>query len=167
MCIWHPTSRWVSFLSPDICYGIKMHWFKIIIHDHWQWLIGGAERLIVDAAVELVSHGHNVHVFTAHHNRARCFEETVDGEFLSCLTIFPNVVINEWWCYLINVAQLSRYLSSYCLWGFPTPSYFLPSSCSMCISAMHFCCSLRAAQVVIIWCYTSRSGLCCDPVVET
>ncbi|CAK7327686.1 unnamed protein product [Dovyalis caffra] len=43
--------------------------------------IGGAERLIVDAAVELVSHGHNVHIFTAHHDKNRCFEETVAGTF--------------------------------------------------------------------------------------
>ncbi|GMY13431.1 alpha-1,3/1,6-mannosyltransferase ALG2 [Fagus crenata] len=44
--------------------------------------IGGAERLIVDAAVELASHGHNVHVFTSHHDPARCFEETLAGSFL-------------------------------------------------------------------------------------
>ncbi|KAK3198634.1 hypothetical protein Dsin_022049 [Dipteronia sinensis] len=43
--------------------------------------IGGAERLIVDAAVQLASHGHNVHVFTAHHDKQRCFEETLDGTF--------------------------------------------------------------------------------------
>ncbi|KAI9195580.1 hypothetical protein LWI28_016280 [Acer negundo] len=43
--------------------------------------IGGAERLIVDAAVQLASHGHNVHVFTAHHDKKRCFEETLDGTF--------------------------------------------------------------------------------------
>ncbi|KAL6974854.1 Hexosyltransferase [Sarracenia purpurea var. burkii] len=43
--------------------------------------IGGAERLIVDAAVELASHGHKIHVFTAHHNRGRCFEETLAGTF--------------------------------------------------------------------------------------
>ncbi|GAB2278040.1 hypothetical protein Dimus_012739 [Dionaea muscipula] len=43
--------------------------------------IGGAERLIVDAAVELVSHGHDVHVFTSHHDRIRCFEETLGGAF--------------------------------------------------------------------------------------
>lgn len=42
--------------------------------------VGGAERLIVDAAVELSSHGHNVHIFTAHHDRTRCFEETLAGE---------------------------------------------------------------------------------------
>ncbi|XP_077241060.1 uncharacterized protein LOC143881697 [Tasmannia lanceolata] len=41
--------------------------------------IGGAERLIVDAAVQLASHGHNVHVFTAHHDKNRCFEETLVG----------------------------------------------------------------------------------------
>ncbi|PON31624.1 Glycosyltransferase subfamily 4-like, N-terminal domain containing protein [Parasponia andersonii] len=43
--------------------------------------IGGAERLIVDAAVELASHGHKVRVFTAHHDKNRCFEETVSGSF--------------------------------------------------------------------------------------
>ncbi|VVA95785.1 unnamed protein product [Arabis nemorensis] len=43
--------------------------------------IGGAERLIVDAAVELVSHGHKVHVFTSHHDKSRCFEETLSGIF--------------------------------------------------------------------------------------
>ncbi|GMH05583.1 hypothetical protein Nepgr_007423 [Nepenthes gracilis] len=43
--------------------------------------IGGAERLIVDAAVELASHGHNVHIFTSHHDRSRCFEETLTGAF--------------------------------------------------------------------------------------
>ncbi|XP_065861932.1 uncharacterized mitochondrial protein AtMg00810-like isoform X3 [Euphorbia lathyris] len=41
--------------------------------------IGGAERLIVDAAVELASHGHSVHIFTSHHDKNRCFEETISG----------------------------------------------------------------------------------------
>lgn len=43
--------------------------------------IGGAERLIVDAAVGLASYGHDVHVFTAHHDKRRCFEETLSGVF--------------------------------------------------------------------------------------
>ncbi|KAA3467758.1 alpha-1,3/1,6-mannosyltransferase ALG2 [Gossypium australe] len=50
--------------------------------------IGGAERLIVDAAVELASHGHNVHIFTAHHDKNRCFEETRAG-------IFPVTVYGD------------------------------------------------------------------------
>ncbi|GJP57175.1 hypothetical protein CLOM_g16208 [Closterium sp. NIES-68] len=43
--------------------------------------IGGAERLIVDAAAELASRGHAVHIFTAHHDPTRCFPETIDGTF--------------------------------------------------------------------------------------
>ncbi|KAL9236472.1 hypothetical protein vseg_011139 [Gypsophila vaccaria] len=43
--------------------------------------IGGAERLIVDAAMELTARGHSVHIFTSHHDRSRCFEETLSGGF--------------------------------------------------------------------------------------
>ncbi|XP_021769755.1 alpha-1,3/1,6-mannosyltransferase ALG2-like [Chenopodium quinoa] len=50
--------------------------------------IGGAERLIVDAAMELASHGHNVHIFTSHHDKNRCFEETLSG-------IFPVTVYGD------------------------------------------------------------------------
>lgn len=38
--------------------------------------IGGAERLIVDAAVSLQDLGHQVVIYTAHHEPARSFEET-------------------------------------------------------------------------------------------
>lgn len=41
--------------------------------------LGGAERLVVDAACHLVAHGHRVAVLTAHHDRARAFPPTVDG----------------------------------------------------------------------------------------
>ncbi|PRW55889.1 alpha-1,3 1,6-mannosyltransferase ALG2 [Chlorella sorokiniana] len=43
--------------------------------------LGGAERLIVDAAVELAGHGHTVDGYTAFHDPSRCFVETVDGPF--------------------------------------------------------------------------------------
>ena len=41
--------------------------------------IGGAERLIVDAAVGLQKRGHGVVLYTAHHDAGHCFEETRDG----------------------------------------------------------------------------------------
>ncbi|CAN6176941.1 unnamed protein product [Urochloa humidicola] len=50
--------------------------------------IGGAERLIVDAACQLAAHGHDVHVFTSHHDKNRCFEETVSG-------LFPVIVYGD------------------------------------------------------------------------
>lgn len=41
--------------------------------------IGGAERLVVDAASVLQARGHSVLIVTSHHDRSRCFEETRDG----------------------------------------------------------------------------------------
>jgi alpha-1,3/alpha-1,6-mannosyltransferase len=41
--------------------------------------IGGAERLVVDAATYLQSVGHQVTIFTTHHDPRRCFEETRNG----------------------------------------------------------------------------------------
>ena len=41
--------------------------------------IGGAERLVVDASVALQSRGHQVHMYTAHHDTGHCFRETRDG----------------------------------------------------------------------------------------
>lgn len=38
--------------------------------------IGGAERLVVDAAVALQNKGHVVRMFTAHHDPSHCFPET-------------------------------------------------------------------------------------------
>lgn len=43
--------------------------------------LGGAERLVVDAAVELVRAGHSVDMYTAYYDPNRCFEETKTGGF--------------------------------------------------------------------------------------
>ncbi|OEL37455.1 Alpha-1,3/1,6-mannosyltransferase ALG2 [Dichanthelium oligosanthes] len=49
-------------------------WLKLIV------TLGGAERLTADAACQLAAHGHYVHVFTSHHDKNRCFEETVSDQ---------------------------------------------------------------------------------------
>ena len=41
--------------------------------------IGGAERLVVDAALALKSKGHSIEMYTAHHDSSHCFQETKDG----------------------------------------------------------------------------------------
>ncbi|XP_066440756.1 alpha-1,3/1,6-mannosyltransferase ALG2 isoform X2 [Eleutherodactylus coqui] len=41
--------------------------------------IGGAERLVVDAALALKSHGCRVQVWTAHYDVHHCFSETIDS----------------------------------------------------------------------------------------
>jgi hypothetical protein len=53
--------------------------------------LGGAERLIVDAATALQRKGHRVTVFTSHHDKAHAFPETTTG---SCVfsTVWPCCV---------------------------------------------------------------------------
>lgn len=42
--------------------------------------IGGAERLVVDAAVGLQDMGHSVKIFTSHCDKSHCFEEVSSGK---------------------------------------------------------------------------------------
>lgn len=43
--------------------------------------IGGAERLVVDAALAMQNRGHSVQFLTNHHDPSHCFEETRNGTF--------------------------------------------------------------------------------------
>jgi alpha-1,3/alpha-1,6-mannosyltransferase len=51
-----------------------------IVFFHPDLGIGGAERLVVDAAVALQSRGHKVTVFTSHCDPRHCFDEARDGK---------------------------------------------------------------------------------------
>lgn len=42
--------------------------------------IGGAERLVIDAAVGLQSRGHKVTIFTSYCDPSHCFDEARDGK---------------------------------------------------------------------------------------
>lgn len=51
-----------------------------IVFFHPDLGIGGAERLVVDAAVGLQRRGHRVVVFTNHCDPRHCFDECRDGQ---------------------------------------------------------------------------------------
>lgn len=60
--------------------------------------IGGAERLIVDAALVLQSRGYKVTIYTSHHDPAHCFDETRDGQLdvrVRGNTLFPPHVLGR------------------------------------------------------------------------
>ncbi|GJJ71371.1 alpha-1,3/alpha-1,6-mannosyltransferase [Entomortierella parvispora] len=62
--------------------------------------IGGAERLVVDAAVGLQNLGHKVVMFTSHHDPAHCFEETRDGTLTVRVggnTIVPRTIMGRFY----------------------------------------------------------------------
>ncbi|KAF3490828.1 alpha-1,3-mannosyltransferase alg-2 [Arthroderma uncinatum] len=50
-----------------------------IIFIHPDLGIGGAERLILDAALSLQSLGHKITIYTSHRDKSHCFEEARDG----------------------------------------------------------------------------------------
>ena len=54
---------------------------KNIIFFHPDLGIGGAERLVIDAAVGLQNIGHNVVIFTSHCDHSHCFDEARDGDY--------------------------------------------------------------------------------------
>ncbi|CAG4955224.1 unnamed protein product [Parnassius apollo] len=51
--------------------------------------IGGAERLVLDAALAFKSKGHEVAFYTNHHDPTHCFAETRNGTF-------PVTVVGDW-----------------------------------------------------------------------
>lgn len=54
--------------------------------------IGGAERLVVDAAVGLQQKGHDVIMYTSHHDSSHCFQETRDGKQTTALILISCVL---------------------------------------------------------------------------
>lgn len=55
---------------------------KRIVFFHPDLGIGGAERLVVDAAVGLQNLGHKVTIFTSHCDPKHCFDEARDGKLI-------------------------------------------------------------------------------------
>ena len=58
--------------------------------------MGGAERLIVDAAVGLQRRGYDVTIFTGYHNPSHAFPETIDG------TIKVKIVFSKYGAIRVN-----------------------------------------------------------------
>ena len=62
---------------------------RSIVFIHPDLGIGGAERLVIDAATGLQELGHKVTIFTSHCDPSHCFEEARDGQHLQTLNIPP------------------------------------------------------------------------------
>lgn len=94
----------------------------------------------MDAASELARRGHEVHVFTAHHDRARCFPETLDGESRTadvsieqCDTILCGAALQSFFD-IQCAASLNLGSAILSLW----PPYTLLRFCSLLLSSGSF-----------------------------
>lgn len=88
--------------------------------------LGGAERLVVDAAVELASSGHTVDMYTAYYDPERCFDETRSGQFavITAGNWFPRSLFGRFMalCAIIRCTWAALYLAMR-VWSGNIPDY--------------------------------------------
>lgn len=110
--------------------------------------IGGAERLIVDAAVELASRGHYVQVFTAHHDKNRCFEETKDGRL--AVTVYGDFLPRHVFYRLHALCAYIRciYVALCMIWLWPSFDIILADQVSAVIPVFK-----HTSSKVIFYCH--------------
>ncbi|KAH8816224.1 glycosyltransferase family 4 protein [Xylogone sp. PMI_703] len=89
---------------------------KTIIFFHPDLGIGGAERLIIDAAVGLQNRGHKVVIFTSHCDPKHCFDEARDGTLdvrVRGNTIVPPSLLGRFSILCAILRQLHLILQTY------------------------------------------------------
>ena len=115
--------------------------------------IGGAERLVVDAALALQKRGHKVHIFTAHHDRKRCFPETRNGTI--GVTTVGNWLPRHFFekghalCAFVKMVYVALYvslMSFLCCWRYEV---FICDQVSTCVPFLRYCTRAK----VVFYCH--------------
>ncbi|KAK5136640.1 hypothetical protein LTR08_002654 [Meristemomyces frigidus] len=90
---------------------------KNIVFVHPDLGIGGAERLIIDAAVGLQAAGHTITVLTSYRDKGHCFEEARDGTLdvrVRGNALFPPSLAGRLKIVFSILRQLALVLSVFC-----------------------------------------------------
>lgn len=111
--------------------------------------IGGAERLVVDAALALKSKNHEVEIITAHHDPNHCFIETKNGqlEVKSVGDWLPRTIIGKCaaFCATIRMLYAAIYMS-FCL---PSADVIICDQVSNAIPILRLFCHSK----IIFYCH--------------
>ncbi|RVX67173.1 hypothetical protein B0A52_08607 [Exophiala mesophila] len=117
---------------------------KRIVFFHPDLGIGGAERLIIDAAVGLQDLGHKVTIFTSHCDPTHCFDEARDGTLdvrVRGNTLFPPTILNRFHILLAILRQL-HLVFSIAIFGNELqalkPDVFLVDQLSACVPLLRW-----------------------------
>lgn len=112
--------------------------------------IGGAERLVVDAALGLQARGHTVHIYTSHHDKKHCFDETRDGTLRvhHIVPPFPRSWKGKLHILFAHARQLhlTRFLLSSCAEGYDV---FFVDQLSTCIPFLR----ILGGKRVVFYCH--------------
>lgn len=100
-------------------------------------MIGGAERLVVDAALGLQALGHSVDIYTSHHDPGHSFDETNNGaNTISPLTLgviktFERHTSDS--CYQASIPPCSEREIPYTARPYPTVASNQPLTSYICL----------------------------------
>ncbi|KAF3915645.1 hypothetical protein ABW21_db0209286 [Orbilia brochopaga] len=116
---------------------------KNIVFVHPDLGIGGAERLVVDAAVGLQNLGHHVTIYTSHCDPAHCFDECRDGTLKVVVcgnTVFPPSILGRFsiLCAILRQLHLTFSLLLTDATVTPTIDYFFVDQLSVCIPLLRY-----------------------------
>ncbi|KAG6827674.1 hypothetical protein H0H92_010805 [Tricholoma furcatifolium] len=112
--------------------------------------IGGAERLVVDAALGLQGLGHSVDIYTSHHDPSHCFEETKDGTLRVHHVIppLPRSLKGKFHILFAHARQL--HLTTHLLWpSAPKYDVYFVDQLSTCIPLLRHLGNTR----VVFYCH--------------
>ncbi|EPS35227.1 hypothetical protein H072_11557 [Dactylellina haptotyla CBS 200.50] len=116
---------------------------KNIVFVHPDLGIGGAERLVVDAAVGLQNQGHHVTIYTSHCDPAHCFDECRDGTLKIVVrgnSLFPPSILGRFsiLCAILRQIHLTFSLLLIDTSVSSSIDYFFVDQLSVCIPILRY-----------------------------
>ncbi|KAJ7632293.1 mannosyltransferase [Roridomyces roridus] len=112
--------------------------------------IGGAERLVVDAAVGVQALGHSLVIYTSHHDPNHCFDETRNGQLAVRHVVppFPRSIKGKFHILFAHARQLHLTLHLLSPWAPKYDVYFV-DQLSTCIPFLR----LIGRTPVVFYCH--------------
>ncbi|KAN0088537.1 glycosyltransferase family 4 protein [Tylopilus felleus] len=114
--------------------------------------IGGAERLVVDAALGLQSLGHTVDIYTSYHDPSHCFDETRDGTLRvhHVVSPFPRAWHGKFHILFAHARQLHLTLTQFVFRSIPPEhDIFFVDQLSTCIPLLR----MLTGKRVLFYCH--------------
>lgn len=115
--------------------------------------IGGAERLVVDAAVGLQDLGHSVKIYTSHCDKSHCFEEVSSGKLdVAVLGDFlPTTVLGKLHILCAILRQIYLVMSLIVSGRIAEYDYFVVDQLSVCVPLLSV--FSRSSSKVLFYCH--------------